>query len=282
MKNKMKEYKIYAISDPDTNIIKYIGVTTRTLKERLYQHLYNARNKRLQISAKCIWSLLKVDKLPVISLVETCTETNWEEREKYWIAYYKKTGELTNLTDGGEGLLGLKLTEEHKRRISLANKNHVVTEETRQKLRLANIGKTFSIETRQKISRFHTGKFKTAEHRKKIGNKHRGKNVSAETREKLRHANIGKIVSEAAKIKMSLARRGVPKSAKHVESMRLSAKKRPVLQISLCGTLIKRHESVSQAAREMKVFKHAIRAALEKETRTAKGFRWKYSDETID
>lgn len=99
----MKEYKIYAISDPDTNIIKYIGVTTRTLKERLYQHLYNARNKRLQISAKWIWSLLKVDKLPVISLVETCTETNWEEREKYWIAYYGK--QLHNQDPGGRGVV---------------------------------------------------------------------------------------------------------------------------------------------------------------------------------
>ena len=99
----MKEYKIYSINDPDLDVPKYIGVTTGTLKRRLYQHIYNARNKRLQISAKWIWSLLQVGKEPTINLVEICTEKNWEIREKYWIKLYRK--QLYNQDPGGRGVI---------------------------------------------------------------------------------------------------------------------------------------------------------------------------------
>ena len=41
----MKQYKIYKLIDEDTLEIRYIGVTTRTLEERLYQHLHDAKLK---------------------------------------------------------------------------------------------------------------------------------------------------------------------------------------------------------------------------------------------
>jgi hypothetical protein len=64
---------------------------------------------------------------------------------------------LCNLTDGGDGVynpseetrekqrtakLGRKLSEEHRQKISLGNKNRIVTEETKEKLRQVQLGRT--------------------------------------------------------------------------------------------------------------------------------------------
>ena len=76
---------------------------------------------------------------------------------------YKNEGHrLTNLTNGGEGFLNTKLSEEHRRNIS---KNHADvsgeknpmygrkhTEEVKQLSRELNTGKVASIETRLKLS----------------------------------------------------------------------------------------------------------------------------------
>ena len=49
----MKNYKIYTLSiDRD---IRYVGVTTNTLKARLYQHRYNARNPKRRSTPVSKW-----------------------------------------------------------------------------------------------------------------------------------------------------------------------------------------------------------------------------------
>ena len=98
----MKEYKIYVLKNPETHVVKYVGVTTRSLNQRLYQHLSEARNKTGTYKINWIRSLLKNNKKPIIDLLEICNETNWEEREKYWINFYPN---LTNTDIGGKGII---------------------------------------------------------------------------------------------------------------------------------------------------------------------------------
>ena len=52
MKNN---YSIYKLIDPITNNVRYIGVTTNSLKNRLYQHKYNSKKlkKNLQLAKFC-------------------------------------------------------------------------------------------------------------------------------------------------------------------------------------------------------------------------------------
>ncbi len=98
-----KEYKIYKLLDPENLEIRYIGVTTKMLNERLSQHLYVAKTKKTQTRvSKWIRSLFKRDLKPLIELVEISYENNWQEREKYWIEFYKN---LTNTSPGGAGLV---------------------------------------------------------------------------------------------------------------------------------------------------------------------------------
>lgn len=97
MKNKI--YKIYSLNCPNTNDVRYIGVTTNSLKRRLIQHLYEGNNSKSN-THKINWlrKLINNNQKPTICLIEITDENNWEEREKYWISKYSN---LTNIHEGG-------------------------------------------------------------------------------------------------------------------------------------------------------------------------------------
>jgi hypothetical protein len=127
----------------------------------------------------------------------THKDLSWEEAcsiEKYLISFYGRVdlrvGNLTNLTNGGDGTYGYKLSKEHIEILKKVNSNRIVSVETRNKLSIINYGKKLSKETKDKI-----------------GNANR--NISPERKEKLRVSNIGKKISEQTKRKMSEARKGI-------------------------------------------------------------------------
>ena len=92
---------IYALVDPRDERIRYIGKTVN-LEKRYEQHVYwlNGSNPRKE---NLISGLLKRGMKPIISVIEECDHSNWQEREKYWIAYYRELlPDLTNISDGGD------------------------------------------------------------------------------------------------------------------------------------------------------------------------------------
>lgn len=113
----MKVVYIYCLKHPKTQEIRYIGKTTN-IKRRLSQHIQDAKShvsNRRTINWIC--SLLKSKLKPVIEIIETCNENDWQEREIYWISYYKEKNNLCNYHEGGLGCLGRKLTDAEKERI---------------------------------------------------------------------------------------------------------------------------------------------------------------------
>lgn len=112
----MKTVKIYLLKHPETNEIKYVGKTTKSLNDRLKDHL-SAKNK----SHKTSWflSLKKLGLIPIIELIEEVNNSNWQDREIYWIDFYLKQGyNLCNHTKGGDGRNGEKFSEETKKKMS--------------------------------------------------------------------------------------------------------------------------------------------------------------------
>lgn len=100
--------KIYKLIDPRTNEIRYIGKTISLLQRRLRCHIHTAKNGN---NHKDNWikNILNDNLRPIIELVEMVPEKDWEEREKYWIAYYNSIGvNLTNATDGGSNVSFIK------------------------------------------------------------------------------------------------------------------------------------------------------------------------------
>lgn len=113
------EILIYTLSDPDTNEVRYLGITSRTLKKRLGEHL---NNKNKTHNGNWIQKLLKSGKTPVITLLTTTTKKLWEEDEKFWIIQLRAWGfNLTNTAEGGKGGL-IAHTEETKLKMSKTRK----------------------------------------------------------------------------------------------------------------------------------------------------------------
>lgn len=183
-------YYVYAYLDPrkksnyDYDIVCfshepfYIGRGTR---ERYKAHLQSAikkenipvRNAKLNKIKK----LIRLHKEPIIQIVKD--HLSFEDANKLEISLIKKIGRingrrkqgpLTNLTDGGEGLLsidrrgvknpfyGKKLTNEHKQKIIESNKTRIVSEETKEKIRSSLQDFKHSVKTRIKMSQRRKGK----------------------------------------------------------------------------------------------------------------------------
>ena len=96
-----KKYLIYVLKHPITKEIRYVGVTTKSLNQRLSQHIYSKKRIGTKVSK---WiKKLSISKLnPIIELIEVCDSTNWEIREKYWISHFPN---LLNQHEGGKGIV---------------------------------------------------------------------------------------------------------------------------------------------------------------------------------
>lgn len=155
---------IYALSDPYTNVVRYVGKTLEP-RRRFSLHLSKARKAgKLRYSSTWIKSVLLSGAFPKFILLEVTTDTEWPNRERFWIAKYKSLAEvagvnLTNLTDGGESNTGHRPTLESRQRMSEAQKRKPLPlASVREKISKSKIGHTVSVETRKIISQKLRGK----------------------------------------------------------------------------------------------------------------------------
>jgi group I intron endonuclease len=151
-------------------------------------------------------------------VLEECPKSSLDEKECFWIDYYKTTSRLFGYNLHGGGNLNRYVSEETKqkmseawktrppcseetrRKLSQAKKGNHMSDETRRKLSEANKGqvpwikgKHFSEEILRKMSLAHKGVKWSEKHRE--GQKH-VKPISIETRQKLSLAKINKPWSE--------------------------------------------------------------------------------------
>jgi hypothetical protein len=93
-------YKIYALIDPITDVVRYIGKTQNPLSRRLRDHIRIAKKGRPKTEKKDWINNLSLSGLkPKIKLIETCDKLNWRDREFHWskqfpslLNYYKAGG----------------------------------------------------------------------------------------------------------------------------------------------------------------------------------------------
>lgn len=104
-----KTYLFYTLSasdDPDN--IRYVGTTCKTIEQRFRGHKYCAIHKERRGLPVHKWMFSKYEKgLTIVhSQIDSCSESEWENRERYWIKYYKDQGyDLLNLDIGGKGII---------------------------------------------------------------------------------------------------------------------------------------------------------------------------------
>lgn len=94
---------IYGLFECDkSEEIRYIGKTTKSIRTRLSEHKYSSKRKK-SYKDKWMQSVYNKNKKIDIKIIEIVNENNWEERERFWIKFYKNKGcKLTNLQIGGQ------------------------------------------------------------------------------------------------------------------------------------------------------------------------------------
>jgi len=207
----------------------YVGITTRKIARRWYEHCYLG-NSCGQLLNKAI-NKYGIDAFEIQVVASAKTISDLKELEKQLIVQYQtKVPNGYNLTDGGDGLTGYRHTEEQKKRNGDAKRGTIHSDETKQKMKDAHLGennhfygKSHSEETKQRISatkqanptRYWLGKQRNEETCKKISKSltgQLGRPHTEESKKKISAAHIGKkqgSPSLETRLKLSLATKKV-------------------------------------------------------------------------
>jgi hypothetical protein len=195
----------------DKNEPFYIGIGSK-------ENFYRAYEKRKR--NKIWYDIVSKTEYEVDILFD---DMDWDEackKEIEFISLYgrinNKTGTLSNLTNGGDGIYGVVRSLEHREKLRMANTGKIVSNETRQKLRDANIGKKQSEETRQKRSKSLKGRKLSKEHIEKVRLKNIGKKMSIESINKIIASKTGLKHSEETKKSISLSNKGKSRNSKKI------------------------------------------------------------------
>lgn len=200
----------------------YVGQTV-DFESRLAQHLYSAEHDSSCHIHRAIRKY-GIENFSV-SILEEPKISELDEREIFWIKNYDSYNSGYNMTLGGEGNRGYKMTEIDKKKISEASKKNWANPEYREKVISALTGQVRDQEFKNRLSKIMSGRpgrVWTEEQKKKLSSRNKGRVVSEETKKKLSESNkgqvpwskgkpgsmLGKHHSEETKQKMSDAKKG--------------------------------------------------------------------------
>ncbi len=171
---KQGDVSIYALIDPETGLIRYVGKAADPVK-RLRYHLAESGLNRTW-SQRWIAGLKRRGLRPTLQVLEVVPDAEWPERERHWIAFHRAAGApLTNICDGGNGAPGMKHSRATKKSLSVyfkaIRKKIPHTPESEAKLRAfheSRRGVPHSEAWRRKISKGKRGLKFTLWHRASI------------------------------------------------------------------------------------------------------------------
>jgi hypothetical protein len=129
----MEMYQVYQHKKADNGQIFYIGIGN---KKRAYNK--HGRNS--------IWNRIVNKHDYTVEIVsDNCSKEEAIQIEQYLIAYYGRivlnTGCLANITDGGDGVNGYKVSEETRKKISQRNKGRKLSAEHKANMSKAAKGR---------------------------------------------------------------------------------------------------------------------------------------------
>ena len=213
-------YLVYELIHPVTGECFYVG-KGNSRRSRFNDHLAEGRNLRLgkrvknPIRAGIIASILNAGMQPGYRIVfNSAHEQDAFAEENRRIMQYGRrcdnTGTLANLTFGGEGVSGWRMSEEAK-----------------DKIRKSSTGRRHSLETRQLMAKQATGRSHSEETKAKISEAQKGIIRSEKHKEVLRTNWLGKKHSDDAKAKMRtarVARKSAPLTDEHKQKVSAAIK----------------------------------------------------------
>lgn len=177
---------VYGLCRESDPTIRYIGMTSKGIKRRFYEH----QNTATKPNARPVYKWMsKYDDVTYVVLAESLTWKEAQQRERDEIL--ARTN-LLNCTVGGEGLSEASLAT--RKKMSDAKKGKPLPQKMHDAARLANIGRKPTSEHIARLREVNTGSKKSAETRAKISAKAKGRPAH----------NKGKRASDEARTKMSI------------------------------------------------------------------------------
>jgi len=220
---------IYALTCEFDDEIRYVGRTTKSLRERLTRHLWQAR-KDGEACTRYLSRWIRANGYAITIRALETVEDDGRDAERDWIARLRHDGAaLVNTTRGGEGMAPGQYihSPEHRAAISAANRRRF--EDPAARARIGRISRERVIGPEERAARAAraTGKRHTAESRAKMSAARKGVPKSPQTREKIAAANRvraaqrrGVPLDDRTKQKLSAALKGRPKSEETKMRMR--------------------------------------------------------------
>ena len=265
----MKNTFIYALCDPETEEIRYIG-KANSIRRRYSDHINECKTSKISHKISWIKSLLSKGKKPLIKILDEVPQDDWKIWEVYYIELYKSKGaNLTNLTEGGQGGNGYKHSEE-----------------SREKMRKSKLGIKLSEEHKLNISEAVKQKAEENPFYNRAGN-----NLKQPIDKDLLYQlyivdNLSmpkiseKLGCSEKKVFDNLKDYGIKKDKRVWKKQCASNPKKVVLQFDLKGELVKQWISVKEPS---DFYQNTnIASCCRGEAVTACGFIWRYKDEFID
>lgn len=149
---------IYALRDPRDGRVYYTGKSFNPLV-RLKNHIAQikaARGYNINFS-KWLESLISFGFYPMLQFVEKCHESEWKQKEQFWISEYRRLGHpLLNVSTGGFGKpMGISHPCPEWWKVEFGNRHRgkKKTEEQKRKIRDSNIKTWSNPELREALGR---------------------------------------------------------------------------------------------------------------------------------
>lgn len=209
---------VYLLISPSKKV--YVGITSKEPHRRWsYGNNYSIKSIIRKAIDKYGW-----DNFKHIVFCKT-TESKAKLLEKTLIGYYKRHNRSYNITDGGDGILGYRFSDEQKAKMSIIQKNKAPfkwSEEAKNR----NRGKRRDMSG---LNNPNYGNHKIA-----------GKN----------NFMYGKTHTEEAKRKISIANTGrTHKMSEYQKELLIKRSSKPVIQLDIENNIIAKFNSAAEAAR---------------------------------
>lgn len=265
---------IYKLTFPNGK--SYIGQTKQEFNSYMNDYLNLSKNENYKSYNRLIYKAIRKYGWDNVlkEILFTVSEEFVDDVERYFIKLYNSTNKIFgyNIEDGG-------------------CKNKHLSEETRKKISIANIGKIRSEEVKKSLSKQRSGennvmwgKCHSKETKKKLSECGIGRKHTEETKKKLSMCMMGKNNPMFGKKRPDLVeinrnnrgkenpRKGIPQSVEIVRK-----KFKSINMYNSSENFIKTFESVKQAANELNVTTGFICKLLKNKRKTASGYTFKYN-----
>ena len=188
-----------------------------------------------------------------------------DEKERYYIELYDSINNGYNITKGGRGMLGYKLSEDAKVAISKRNQGRKLTESHKKTIGEAAKKMWKNPEYRKYMSKIMSGENNPMYGVRLCGslNHSYGKAMTEEQKRKISEAKKGKpghSMSESHKEKLRKLMTGIPKTDEHKRKISEALigricedKRKPVIQYTKNGIFVKEWQCICDAQTELNI-----------------------------